>query len=99
MKNIGELVKKVLKNTRYVWIPLLIVLGHDAYQSQKQYAPERKAIAKYVSYSNSCLQKDRSKLFIEEMQTIEAREMELRQAVEGAMVSVEDKTILFKYFR
>ena len=99
MKDIKGLAKKVLRNTKYVWIPLLIVVGYDVYQSEKQYTPERKAIVEYVSYINSCLQKDRSKISVKEIQTIEAREMELKRAVEDAMASVEDKTVLLKYFR
>ncbi len=96
MKDIKGLAKKVL---RYAWIPLFIVLGHDAYQSEKQYEPERKTVVEYVSYVNSCLQKDRSKISDEEMGVIEVRERELGQSVTNAMASVEDKTILFKYFR
>jgi len=99
MNGIKGLAKKVLMNTKYVWIPLLIVVGHDVYQSEKQYTPERKAIVEYINYVSSCQQKDKSKISVKEIQTIEAREMELRQVVEDAMASVEDKTILFKYFR
>jgi hypothetical protein len=99
MKDIKGLAKKVL---RYTWIPLFIVLGHDIYQSEKQYAPERKAITEYVRYVGSCQQKDKSKLSIKEINAMWEKQDELRQVAENAIASVDssvDKTTLLKYLR